>query len=75
MVEKVPVTKVTIQAPKSPGFGVAVEIPCAQSGPTIGSFYCVYADFVRELYFNLVCRCAWRVEWQKSTGIATPFEW
>lgn len=73
MVEKVLVT--TIQLSKSSGFGIVVENPCVQSGSTVGSFYSVYAEIVRDLWFNLVCHCAWKVEWQKSTGTATSFEW
>ena len=73
MVEKV--LRTTIVYSKVSGFGVAVENPCARGGPTPGSFYCVYAELVKELYFNLVCHCAWGVEWQKSTGIATSFAW
>ena len=73
MVEKV--LKTTINFSEQSGFGVVVENPCSKSGPTVGSFFHVYAEFVEELYFNLVCPCAWMVEWQKSTGIATSFEW
>jgi hypothetical protein len=73
MVQKV--LQTTIQCSETAGFGVVVENPCAQSGPTVGSFFHVYAEFVKELYFNLICHCAWGVEWQKSTGIATLFAW
>jgi hypothetical protein len=75
MVQKVLETTVTVTLSKQSGFGVAVENPCSKSGPTVGSFFQVYAEFVKELHFNLVCHCAWMVEWQKSTGIATSFEW
>ena len=73
MVQKV--LQTTIQYSTVSGFGVVVENPCAQSGPTIDSFYHVYAEYVQGLHFDLVCHCAWGVEWQISTGIATSFAW
>ena len=44
MVQKV--LKTTISISKQSGFGVAVENPCSKSGPTVGSFFHVYAEFV-----------------------------
>ena len=73
MVEKV--LKTTVNISKQSGFGVVVENSCSKSGPTVGSFYHAYAEFVKGLHFNLVCHCAWIVECQRSTGIATSFEW
>jgi hypothetical protein len=73
MVQKILETTITLS--KQSGFGVVVENPCSKTGPTVGSFFQVYADLVEELHLNLVCHCAWMVEWQKSTGIATSFEW
>ena len=46
MVQKV--LQTTIQCSVTAGFGVAVENPCAQSGPTVGSFFHVYAEFVKD---------------------------
>ena len=51
------VLKTTISISEQSEFGVAVEDPRSKSGPTIRSFYHVYAEFVKELYSNLVCHC------------------